>query len=308
MQEKLISINNSSESLEKSIGIMYTNILSNRLFYDSYDTTVFYGDNLPKTSKNIIAIGTVGFYNKHMSKFDFGYDFSIDDLWNNRVCVLDELVKKSIISVRNACKLKENYLMFSTIISMLPVSYLYSDFYNNLLEKTKLVMPNVSFRYLDLFKNYEKIINEIDEFSELYKIYGLQLNGDISIFNFRLPQNEHYTRAKIHLIKSISKSIVLSGNIAVLLSQIKNSIPNNHIIGYRCHKNNRFSRQIALDQILNIYPDTVMEPKNELYNSYFDKYKIVTNNEERANEVAADAYYYFIKENAKTLKIDILKG
>lgn len=301
--EKLISINNSSESLEKSIGVMYTNIKYNPSFYDSYDILVFYGDNLPKTNKEVSVTGTVGFYDKYMSDFDFEYIFDINGLWFYREIILNDLVKRKIITVRNANRLINNYSMFSKVIQMMPVYYLYPNFYNDLLEKIKLIMPNVTFKHLDLFDNCEKILSETKDYSLLYKIYGLQLNGDISIFNFSLPQNEFYNRSKIHLLRSIKKSIALSGNITVFLSQIKEKLSSYDIIGYRHHKEVRFTRQIALDKILDSCPNTILEPKNRLYNRYFDKYNDIINNEERANEVAANAYYDFVKENVKTLKI-----
>lgn len=301
--ERLISINNSSESFEKSVGMMYTNIKKNPLFYKNYDIQVFYGDNLPKTDNELVVTGTIGFYDKYMNDFKFSFPFDINELWDNRINVLSGLVERNIISTRNADKLSNDYEVFTNVISKMPVSYLYPNFYSDLLKNIKLIIPNVSFYHLNLFDSYEIILSEINEHYDLYKIYGLQLNGDISTFNFVLPQNEFYERSKIHLLRSISKSIVLSGNSAVLLSQIKNNIKEDDVIGYRNHKYNRFSRQVALDRIINAYSNTVIEPKNYLYNSYFDKYKEVISNEERANEVASDAFHDFVKENVKTLKI-----
>lgn len=301
--EKLISINNSSESLEKSIGVMYTNMMHNPSFYDPYDITVFYGDNLPKTNKEVSVTGTIGFYDKYMSDFDFGYIFDINELWLYRETILNDLVKREIITERNANKLINNYSMFSKVIPLMPVYYLYPNFYNDLLDRIKLIMPNVTFEHLDLFDSCESILNETKDHAILHKIYGLQLNGDISRFNFSLPQNEFYNRSKIHLLRSIKKSVALSGNITVFLSQIRKELLSDDVIGYRYHKDARFTREIALDKILDICPNTILEPKNRLYNRYFDKYKDIVNNEERANEVAANAYYDFVKENIKTLKI-----
>ena len=303
MKEKLISINNSSESFEKSMGIMYNNINENSSFYDQYDVLVFYGDNLPKTNKELCITGTIGFYDKYMRDFNFGITFIIDDLWNNRVALLNDLVNRNIISIRNANKLESNYDMFVKVISMLPVTYVYPSFYEELLEKISTIIPNVTFKHLDLFSSYEQLLDEVQENQSQYKIYGLQLNGEISTFDFVLPMNDFYERSKIHLIRSISKSIVLSGNTAVLLSQIKNNILSNDIVGYRNHKYNRYSRQVALDRILKSCSNTVIEPKNNLYNRYFDRYKEIINNEEKANLVAIEAYHDFIQDNAKTLKI-----
>ncbi len=300
--KKMFSINNSAESLEKSIGIMYTNIMYNSLFYDHYDVTVFYGDNLPKTNRNLSVTGTVGFYDKYMSNFDFGYLFSINDLWICREKILNDLLIRNVISQRNVDKLVNNYSLFTKVISMLPVRYLYPNFYNDLLYKTKLIMPNVTFEHLDLFNSYERIINDTKDYPILYKIYGLQLNGDISIFNFSLKQDKFYNQNKIHLVKSIKKSVALSGNITVFLSQIKERVLCDNVIGYRYHKNARFNREIALNRILDICHNVVIEPKNKLYNSYFDQYNDIINNEEKANEVAANVYYDFVSENIKILK------
>ena len=301
--ERLISINNSAESFEKGMAIMSTNMKANPSFYEEYDVHAFYGDNLPKTVNGLIVTGTIGFYDKYMNDVSFSVPFNINDLWNDRVNILNGLVERKIISTRNADKLSNDYGKFSKIIPMMPVSYLYPNFYSDFLDRIKQIMPNVSFHHLDLFKSYEKILDEIDEYYELYKIYGLQLNGDVSIFNFVLPQNEFYERSKIHLIRSISKSLVLSGNNAVLLSQIKENIKDGDVIGYRNHKYNRFSRQVALDRIINTHTNAIIEPKNNLYNSYFDKYKDIDSNEEKANEVAANAFHDFVKENVKSLKI-----
>ncbi len=309
MKNELYSVNNSSESFEKSIGIMYTNLQINHSFYDQYHVNVWYGNNLPKASSGLnvngttTISGTIGFYEKYMSDCDFGVTFNINELWLNKNNVLEDLVNRNIISSRNAEKLKNDYSLFVRIISLLPVTYLYPEFYANFLKQAKPILTNISFKHIDLFESYEKIINDIQANCSLYKIYALQGNGTIGTFNFDLPDNIYYERNKIHLIKSISKSLVISGNSAVFLTQIKNDIDNyKGILGYRIHKEYRVARQVAFDNLANDFSLKVVEPKNTLYNSYFDKYSSIDNIEQRANEVAAESFHDFVKSNAYTLK------
>ena len=304
MGERLFSINNSSESLEKSIGIIYTNLMCNYDFYSQYDINVFYGDNLPKTNAELSVAGTIGFYEKYMHDCKFSVAFNINDLWAERIKLLSELVSRGIISSRNAEKMKDSFELFSKVISLIPVSYIYPQFYLTLLKSIKLLFSNVSFKHMNLFDDCEYILDSIGDNYSLYKIYALQVNGEIGVFNFELPNNDHYERSRTHLIRSISKSLSLSGNSAVLLAQIGKSIGDaNGVLGYRNHKYCRLSRQVAINELIMKFPNTIIEPKNVLYNGYFDKYNDIINNEERANEVAASAFHDFVKSNELSLKL-----
>lgn len=305
MKEKLISINNSSESLEKSISITYTNMIENSDFYSNYNTIVFYGHNLPKTKSSHLVSGTIGFYDKYMSDCDFLEVVCINYMWSDKEKILNDLVKRNVFSCRTAEKFFNNYNLFSSVISKLPLQLVYPDLYLKLLELLNAIFPNATFCFMNLFDNFEQIYNSISEFKNIYKIYGLQGNGDIGIFNFNVLNNEYYDKNLAHLFKSLSKSVVLSGNSAIFLAQIQIEIEKQKscIIGYRNHKYARFSRDIAIKNILDRYNNTIIEPKNRLYNSYFDKFLKTENFEERSNQVVASVYHDFIKENSKLLKL-----
>ena len=308
MRENLISINNSGESLEKSISILYTNMIENSDFYSKYNTIIFYGYNLPKTNASLFASGTIGFYDKYMSDCEFPEAICIKDIWNNKENVLNDLVKRNVLSSRTAEKLFNNYNLFYPIISKLPVQVVYPTFHLNLINYLKIIFPNVTFCFMNLFDSFEKIFYSLSEFENIYKIYGLQANGEVGVFNFNIVNNEYYNRNLAHLFKSLSKSIILSGNSAVFLAQIQKEIEkiekkSSCIIGYRNHKHTRFSREVALKNILDNYTNTIIEPKNKLYNTYFDKFTKIENSEEKTNVVVASAYHDFIKENIKVLKL-----
>lgn len=305
MKEKLISINNSSESLEKSISIVYTNMIENSDFYSNYNNIVFYAHNLPKTKSSHLVSGTIGFYDKYMRDCDFLEEVCINYMWSDKENILNDLVKRNVLSCRTSEKLFNNYSLFSSIISKLPLQLVYPDLYSKLIESLNVIFPNVTFCFMNLFDNFERIYSSIPEFKNIYKIYGLQRNGEIGIFDFNVINNEYYNRNLTHLFKSLSKSVVLSGNSAIFLAQIQIEIEKQTscIIGYRNHKYTRFSRDIAIKNILDNYANTIIEPKNRLYNSYFDNFLETDNSEEKANRVVASVYHDFIKENYKLLKL-----
>lgn len=305
MKNNLISINNSSESLEKSIGIVYTNMLKNNDFYSQFDMNVFYGYNLPKTHGSLFASGTIGFYYKYMSDVNFPVEFNILKLWECKEEFVNSLVIKKIISIRNAEKILKNYDLFFKVVSRLPVQMVYPQLYFQILQSLKNIFPGVKFQFMDLSNKVMTIFNETDKHNGIYKIYGLQANGDIGIFDFSIRKDMYYERNLNHLFRSISKSIVLSGNSAIFLSQINEEIKqnSNYVIGYRKHKNYRLSREVVMEKILIDNPDAIIEPKNNLYNSYFDKFSYIANLEERSNNVVAASYRDFILSNEKILKL-----
>lgn len=59
--------------------------------------------------------------------------------------------------------------------------------------------------------------------------------------------------------------------------------------------------------ILENYPNTLIEPKNVLYNSYFDEFAGQIYGEELANQVVLKVYHDFLNNNYDSLKIGIKK-
>ena len=60
--KSFVSLNNSSESLEKSAALVYSSFISNEDFYSDKEQYVYYGHNLPKITDDLNVSGTVGFY------------------------------------------------------------------------------------------------------------------------------------------------------------------------------------------------------------------------------------------------------
>ena len=166
-----------------------------------------------------------------------------------------------------------------------------------------MLYPNVNFVYMNLFDCYVQILNSISDNQGLYKIFALQANGTISTFIFNMEKNQYYEKNITHMFRELSKSISLSGNIAIFLEQIRLGCQKyDAIVGYRNHKQTRLAREVALERIL-LERVTMQEPKNTLYYSLFDKHNDLVSLEEKANEVASDAFLTFLTDNKKTLKI-----
>ena len=306
MKDVLISVNNSAESFEKSIALINVSLLANPNFYNQYDTKVYYSLNLPKASRSGVNVtGTVGFYDKYMQDCPLGEKFKIDELWIERKKILADLVDRNILSARNSEKLESNYSLFAKIISLMPAQFIYPKYYQDFVYSAQSIFDGISFEYMDLFEKCEDVMDSITSENSLYKIYAVQGNGTIGIFNFEVPNNEYYERNKLHLINSIKRSITISGNSAVFLSQIQNAAceESNSILGYRNHKHYRLARQVALERLINSFSSSVVEPKNNIYNEYFDRFANIENIEEKANEVAATVFHEFVKENVLTLKM-----
>src|SRR5699024_9081699 len=105
----------------------------------------------------------------------------------------------------------------------------------------------------------------------------------------------------VHLFSSLNKQIVLSGNSSMFIASIDHKINQYGLVGYRNHKYTRVSRDFALGQLL-IGKESVIEPKNVIFNSYYDKINI-NDNEAKANEVVALAYSDFLNSNVLSLKL-----
>lgn len=305
MRDILISINNSSESFEKTVGLIYTNIISNNEFYNKYDVYVFYGNNLPKQNKNLNISGTLGFYNRYFQNYEFDYLININDLWQDKENTLQKLIDNNVLSLRRANKILYDFNSFNNLLKNIPIEYLYPDFYQKYISFINNQFSNIHFVNMNLFDTYIKIFNTVTKNNLLYKIYALSNDGNIGIYNFNILKDEFYEKNKAHFFKSIKKSVTLSGNSAVFLCQIKQEIEkfDSCIIGYRNHKYKRPAREEAMNNILENYSNVIIEPKNNLYNSYFDKFCNLMTGEELANQVVLDVFTDFLTNRISKVKI-----
>ncbi len=60
--DSIVSLNNSGESLEKTLALYFTSLEGNEQFYSNNNLLIYYGNNLPKKNPRIHSHGTVGFY------------------------------------------------------------------------------------------------------------------------------------------------------------------------------------------------------------------------------------------------------
>ena len=58
-----------------------------------------------------------------------------------------------------------------------------------------------------------------------------------------------------------------------------------------------------MNSILSNHSNVIIEPKNNLYNSYFDKFCNLMTGEELANQVVLDVYSDFLNNNISKLKV-----
>lgn len=309
VKDILISINNSSESLEKTIGLIYTNIIFNYNFYNNFEVYIFYGNNLPKQNKELTVSGTLGFYDKYFQNYNLNYPVNINDLWLDKINILQKLISNGKLSPRRADKMSYDMCLFSKLMKNIPITYLYPDFYERYMSLIGKQCSNIHFVMINLYDTYMKIFEELKQNNLLYKIYALTNDGDIGVFNLDIPKNDFYERNKLHLLKSLKKSVALSGNSAIFLRQIEQEIRKKSFctIGYRNHKISRIARDDAMKYILENYPNALIEPKNVLYNSYFDEFAGQIYGEELANQVVLKVYLDFLNNNYDSLKIGIKK-
>lgn len=302
-KEQLLSLHNSGESLEKSIVLFYNAIQNNFSFYDEFQVSAFYSHNLPKTNLEIDAHGTIGFYEKYFQNSYWCPPCSRNYLWKMKDQILNDLVEKKIITIRIAQKLEQNEEIYWLVISRLPFSYIYPEFYKNLLINTKNILKNISFIPTDLEKNVEEIYQILPFEKNFYSIYGLEANGIIGHYDMEIKQDYRYQKRFEHLLSDLQKRIVLSGNSAMFIASIQRASKNMFgIVGYRNHKYSRISRDTALYYLLNEH-EGIIEPKNIWYNHYYDKVLSIQESEAKSNEVVALAYQDFIQENILCLKL-----
>lgn len=297
---KIISLQNSGESLEKAIALVYTARKSCRKFYEENSIIVYYGHNLPKKNKNIMPHGSVGFYEKYFSDLEFNPVRGEQTLINDKEKILQNLLNNGIITIRNMEKIRLDNEMYLKFIRLMPMDVIYSDFSKFICQKAESFFGNVSFRNIHLEDNYMKYYASLEKDKWAYSIYTLDYTGTIS--RFYLPNLELSTyslRSIVHMFKEFDRKSCLSGNSAMFLAAIKDLTRNmEYDIGYREHKREvRKTRNYALDSILKV-KNGVIEPKNVALSSYFNGENVVSlkNMEEKANMVFATVFKDFLDE------------
>lgn len=297
----LFSIHNSGESIEKTIALCYCTLQNNFDFYTQYNMEVFNSYNLPKTNDDIEVSGSVGFYAKYFSNYYWCPPCKKDYFWMYKDDILNKLVIDGRISKRVAEKLSADQNLFWEVLRKIPFEYLYPEFYRKLLQETKKVLGNIKFISTELSNEFVNIYDKLPLDKRLYSIYSLESNGIIGHYDMEIPFDYRYSKRLVHLFSSLNKQIVLSGNSAMFIASIDHKINQNGLVGYRNHKHPRVSRDFALGQLL-IGKESVIEPKNVIFNSYYDKINI-NDNEAKANEVVALAYSDFLNSNVLSLKL-----
>ena len=299
----LNSIHNSGESFEKCVSLYYAALQKNSSFYSNYRVNVFYGHNLPKKNYQLESHGTVAFYNKYFSDYYWCPPCSREYLWNKKTEILNNLIFQKVISSRVAEKLNSNDILFWNIVSRLPFEFLYPEFCNELRQNSEIILSNIKFIPIELEKNYKEIYFNLGDKKDIYNIYALEHNGIIGLYDMFLDDDFRYEKRLNHLFKDLSRRSVLSGNSAILLAAIGTiSEKENSIIGYREHKYSRQNRDLALKYILG-EQEGIIEPKNAIFNCYYDLVDKNMDTESKSNEVVSLAYRDYIKDNVKSLKL-----
>ena len=151
---KIISIQNSGESIEKCIALFNTAIKSDELFYTCNQFQIFYGHNLPKKDCTINSHGTIGFYLEFFSNCDWNPIKSENELLIEREKILDKLLKNNYISNRNFSSLIENNINYIRFIKKIPMAYIFPGMIEHIKEKLKKIFPNANFQELFLERNF----------------------------------------------------------------------------------------------------------------------------------------------------------
>ena len=297
---KIISIQNSGESFEKSISLFNTAMKSNNSFYLDNEYYIFYGHNLPKKDYKINPHGTLGFYIEYFSKYEWCPVKNEKDLFFLREELLTKLYEKGYISNRNVRRLQENNQNYIEFIRKIPMEVLFPDLITNVKEKAKSIFQNVEFKKVFLESNFMRYYASLPLEKWAYSIYALNIDGTIGHYYFNnLGGNKYYTRNLFHMFSELLKKPILSGNSALFLAEIQDITKNmNYAIGYRNHSREiRTTRNFALQQLLS-KKEGIIEPKNIVFSRYFDSIttRMEISTEEMANIVIAKAYEDFLNE------------
>lgn len=297
---KIISIQNSGESFEKSIALFSTSMKSNSAFYLENEYSIFYGHNLPKKDCKINPHGTLGFYEEFFSKYDWCPIRCEQDLLMCKEDFLKKLCNEGCISNRNATKLMENNINYISFIRRIPMELLFPELTTKVKDKAKKIFPNACFNKVHLEDNFMIYYASLPIEKWAYSIYALNIDGTISHYYFNSTNFDEYdNRNLFHMFGELLKKPVLSGNSALFLAVIQDVTKNvKGLVGYRNHSREiRATRNFALNQFVN-EREGIIEPKNVAFSKYFDdtiKNKGMTN-ESIANMAIAKAYEDFLNE------------
>lgn len=293
---KLLSLQCTSESFEKSIALIYYSFKDNYNFYKDYDTYVFFGHNLPKKEKNIHAQGTIGFYDQYYSNSNIFKNLSKDSLLKYKNNILLFLINRGIINHRVLKKFINDDNMYWNFIKNLPFEFLYPNHFKRILNFINEEYK-IKIKPLFLENNLLEIVLGIKNNTEKYSIYALNYNGTIARYYLNYKDDLSFS----HFCKMLYRQPVLSGNSALLLENVSKRIGKNYIIGYRPHSGNkRPNRDYALSKLLDKH-SSMLEPKitriNELFGKINNDYSI----ERKANEVYAYVYLDFLNNYSDKL-------
>lgn len=297
---KIISIQNSGESFEKCIALFNTAIQSDNSFYTCNEFNVFYGHNLPKKDCKVNSHGTIGFYEKYFSKYEWNPIKSEKDLFIKREEILQILLNNGYISNRNFLNLIENDINYIQFIRKIPMEYVFPNLIFLVKEKVEKIFPNVQFKELFLENNVMKYYTSLPLEKWAYSIYALNIDGTVGRYYFNnLGEEKYYNRNLAHMFNELLKSPVLSANSALLLAEIEDATRNmKYPIGYRKHsRENRTTRNFALQHFLE-KKEGVIEPKNIVFSKYFNFIDLnqQSSSEAMANIVIARVYEDFLNE------------
>lgn len=273
---KLVSLCCSGESLEKAVALFYTSYKDNKNFYDYFEEIVlFYSENLPKKNRNMNAMsGTVSSLCEiHTS------NFSIPQGTYEKRKLINLLVQKEIITDRVGWKLEHDDERFDKILKNLPIEYLYGYYYQNVIDKFSNMFPNVKLVKLSIRDGLEEFISNNYGYDGHSKVYGLQPDGYIGIYNLG-----NWGKIKqFNMMERIKRSICLSPNIYVyiLMIDLWVSSKKDIVIGYRPMK--RFKRQAYDLSIKRLKSSTYIEPPNIEFGKVLDNISYKLSVEERSN-------------------------
>ena len=300
MNERLLSLSCSGESLEKVLTLYYHALLSAPDFYNSYKVILFYGNNLPKKDCTLAAHGTAAFYDRYFKQEPYLPPCSREYLWTHAKEVVHQLVYTGHLTGRQGDALLGSPERFWSFVRNIPISVLYPNFMSALIKKAMEELAIFSLRPLYLERNYYKVLSKIKDNAGHYSIYALEADGTIGTYYLH-PNNEHDTA---HLYSELARRPVLSGNSGLLIHQIANRIGSHTTVGYRVHKKRiRSNREHALSYLLE-GRNRILEPKNYYFTTYYHDLDPNLSDEEKSIEAFAAGYRRFLNECVRNWNID----
>lgn len=291
----LVSLNCSGESLEKALVLCDTSFATNWRFYSQFNEIfVFYSNNLPKKSKELVGInGTISSYLRGIER-RYILTHEQENILNSTIKMVDILYLHKHISERTYYVLKSNPNRMNNLVKNVPVNYIFYDYYPMIIKKLQCHFPSVTFiqiSFHDILEYYIENSFYIDGHS---KLYGLQSDGNIATYDLGFWGRER----KRAMSERIKRSICLSPNIYAFLTAINLWIlqsEKNITVGYRpMTRFKRASYDLAICELMK-NNTMVIEPRNTEFSSLLDKFPNSLSVEERSNVGIITAFNHFIK-------------